>query len=159
MIQRFFAAAEGERPLGASDEFRHARSILPVSREDTIFAYFSAAFFRELVGPQYQVELARRIQSVADMEVVRMAQLAARAEKQPSATIDDLTRGGLLPQQFGQRPDGSRVVVVLTGCWTRCAGPAVRSPPSRTSKSRLRPPPKRLAWPIERPITQSIGGA
>jgi hypothetical protein len=111
IVERFFDAGAGRGSLAASPEFRHARTVMPVSREDTIFVYFSSAFFRGLVSPQYQIELARRMQSVTDIELLHMARLAARAEKQPGDTIDDLIRAGLLPRGFGQRPDGSRPVI------------------------------------------------
>jgi hypothetical protein len=115
IVERFFEAGAGERPLGAADEFRNARAIMPIDRDDTIFVYFSAAFFRGLVSPQYQVELARRIQSVTDMELVQMARLAARAEGRPAKTIEDLMSAGLLPRGFDKRADGSDLIVHSDG--------------------------------------------
>lgn len=66
--------------LGATDEFRHARSVMPTSREDTVFAYFSDAFFRNMASPHYWVEVRRRLQAVADIEVLQMARLAGAGE-------------------------------------------------------------------------------
>ena len=107
MVERFFAVAEGERPLGASAEFRHARSAVPVSRDDTIFVYFSSPFFQNLMSPQYQIELRRRMQAVTDLELITLATLAARTEGKPADTLDALIDADLLPAGFGHRPDHS----------------------------------------------------
>ncbi len=111
MVERFFAAGQGERSLGQSAEFKHARSILPLERDDTVFLYFSPAFFQGLLSPQYQVELARRMRAVTDIELVLLGRLAARAEGKPGGTIDDLVAGGFLPAGFGRRSDGSETVL------------------------------------------------
>jgi hypothetical protein len=107
IVERFLAIEEGRGSLGASAEFRHARTVLPTSRQDTIFVYFSSAFFQGLVSPQYQVELSRRLRATTDLALVRLARWAARAEGKPADTIDDLVRGDLLPAGFGRRADGS----------------------------------------------------
>ncbi len=103
------AKAEG-RGLGMLDEFKHARTQMPLAREDTIFAYFSIPFFHGLVSPHYQVELGRRMRAVTDMELVALAKLAAHAERRPGTTIRELVDAELLPEAFLQRVDGSRVV-------------------------------------------------
>jgi hypothetical protein len=41
------------------------------------------------------------------MEALSMARLAARGEKAPADSIEDLIEGGFLPRGFGKRPDGS----------------------------------------------------
>lgn len=107
LVQRFLEAGNGQETLGQSPEFRHARSVLPTSREDTIFVYFSSTFFQGLMGPQYQVELPRRLRATTDLELLMLATWAARAEHQPAETIADLVRGRLLPAGFERRPDGS----------------------------------------------------
>jgi hypothetical protein len=107
IMERFFAAGAGDRALGQSAEFRHARRLMPVSREDTIFAYFSSAFFRGLLSPQYQIELQRRLQAVTDIELVQLARQAAAHEGVPGATIEDMVAARLLPDGFGRRADGS----------------------------------------------------
>lgn len=110
MVERFFQTGKDDTSLANLAEFRHARSRMPQSREDTVFAYFSSPFLQGLTSPQYQVELRRRMQSVADMEVLQLARLAARGEGQPADTIDDLVDGSFLPAGFGRRPDGSGIV-------------------------------------------------
>jgi hypothetical protein len=111
IVERFYEAGEGHGALGSAGEFHNARQLLPTSRNDTIFVYFSSALFQSLVGPQYQVELARRLQSVTDIELLYLARLAAKAEGQPSGSIADLIEGHFLPTNFGRRPDGSRLAI------------------------------------------------
>ena len=114
IVQRFLATGEGERPLGLNGEFRNARSVVPTSRDDTIFVYFSSDFFRNLLSPGYQIELQRRMQAAVDIELITLARLAARAEGVAGQTIDDLVRAQLLPDGFGARPDGSRALASAT---------------------------------------------
>ncbi len=111
LVERFFAVSDGAGSLGASPDFHYARSLLPTSRKDAIFAYFSPAFFRQLVSPQYQIELRRRLKAVTDLELVEVARLSAAAEGQPHATVEELVQGGFLPSGFRHRADGSRVVI------------------------------------------------
>jgi hypothetical protein len=107
IVERFFATAEGDRSLAGSAEFRHARTLFPTSREDTVFVYFSSAFLRGLVSPQYQIETYRRLEALADIDLVELARMAARAEGRPADTLEDLIAGGFLPRGFGRRSDGS----------------------------------------------------
>ncbi len=112
LVARFLATAEsGEGGLGHSPEFRHARSIMPASRNDTVWLYVSDAFFRNITGPHYRIEMARRLQAAADIELVQLAKLAAAGEAQPGGTIEQLKAASLLPPEFGPLPDGSRVVL------------------------------------------------
>jgi len=107
MVERFLQVRDGRGSLGASPEFRHARSVMPTSRQDTVFVFFSSAFQQGLLSPQYQIELRRRLQAATDLELVQLAQWAARTEGRPARTIGDLVQGQLLPAGFGRRPDGS----------------------------------------------------
>lgn len=112
LVRRFFETASGTGALGGSDAFRHAQTMMPLERKDTVFLYLSDAFFRNLTGPRYRVEMARRLQASADVDLVRLARLAAAAEGKPADSIEQLVGGGLLPPDFGPRPDGSRTVLV-----------------------------------------------
>ena len=122
LAERFLQVAKGPNSLGATKEFRHARSIMPLARNDTVFVYFSDAFFRNITGPHYRVETMRRLESVADVEVVQLAKLASATEGRPGGTIEQLVVGGLLPADFGPRPDGSRAVLSAARCTTSSAG-------------------------------------
>jgi hypothetical protein len=107
MIERFLALNGGGGSLGNSAEFRHARQAMPVTRNDTVFVYFSSAFFQGLFSPQYQVELERRMKSVTDIELLMLARLAARGEQVGANSAEELAAAGFLPRSFGRRPDGS----------------------------------------------------
>jgi len=111
VASRFLQTASPAESLGASPEFQHARRLMPLDREDTIFAYFSSAFFRGLISPQYQIELARRLRASTEMQALALADLAARSEGQPHGTIDDLIAGQFLPKEFGRNVDGSGPIV------------------------------------------------
>lgn len=107
MVEQFLSLGDGRGSLGQSAEFRLARQALPVSRNDTVFVYFSSAFFEGLFSPQYQVELSRRMKSVTDIECLMMARLAARGERLAGESVEDLAAAGFVPRSFGRRPDGS----------------------------------------------------
>lgn len=113
IAEQFLATGdEGLGSLGASAEFRHARTLMPLERDDTVFAYISSAFLWGLASPDYQIELRRRLESVAEMEILKLAQLAAGSEGVVDQTNENLERLGFLPPGFGVRPDGS--VLLLT---------------------------------------------
>jgi hypothetical protein len=111
IVERFLEVRDGSGSLGESDEFRHARAAVPLSREDTIFVYFSAAFFENLLSPSYQIELDRRLRAATDIEHIMLAQWAAANEGGRGETLDDLFDAGLLPPDIGTRPDGSQPVL------------------------------------------------
>jgi hypothetical protein len=113
VAEQFLAVCDGQGigSLGASDEFRHARSKMPVSRDDTIFVYLGTAFQQGLLSPQYQVELTRRLRAATDLELMLMATWTAVGEGRSHGTIEELIRGGFLPSNFGQRADGSKPIV------------------------------------------------
>ncbi|MCH7729564.1 MAG: hypothetical protein IH991_24265, partial [Planctomycetes bacterium] len=94
IAERFLEAGAGRGALGKSREFRHARTLMPTNRNDTVFVYFSSAFFRGLLGPHYQIELRRRLRSVSEMELSKLAKLAARNEGIAGAKVDDLIAAG-----------------------------------------------------------------
>jgi hypothetical protein len=111
LVERFFEAGRGTASLGASEEFQAARDVTPLEREDTIFLYASAAFFENLASPHYRIELDRRLRSIGEMRAIEIARLAARVEGHDSQSVADLIEADLLPPGFGERADGSRLVV------------------------------------------------
>ena len=111
LARRFLETADGRGSLGSLPEFRSARTIMPMSRGDTVFVYFSDAFFRNLVSPAYRIETQRRMQALADLELVELAVLDSATEGKPGGSIEALVAGGYLPAGFGPRPDGSRALL------------------------------------------------
>ena len=110
LVERFYEAGADTRSLANSAEFREARRATPLARDDTIFLYLSAAFFENLAGPHYRIELDRRLRSIGEMRALRLARLAARAEGVEPTREENLADAGLLPRGFGSRADGSKLL-------------------------------------------------
>ncbi|HMP79673.1 MAG TPA: hypothetical protein PKD54_09500, partial [Pirellulaceae bacterium] len=100
MAEKFLAGARGGPTLGRSMEFRYARQLMAVDRDDTVFVYFSTAFFQQLLSPHYQIELRRRSRVIAEMQMMRLAQLAAAGEGYPDAPLEFLSLHGFVPPRF-----------------------------------------------------------
>jgi hypothetical protein len=111
LARRFLETRSGKGSLGASKEFRHARWVMPLSRKDTVFVYLSSGFFGNLTSPAYRVEMVRRVEALADIELVQLALLASATEGKPGDAIEQLVQGGFLPPGFGPRADGSRAAI------------------------------------------------
>ena len=158
LVRRFLETGSGERSLGQSKEFRYARSLVPVSRNHTIFAYLSSAFFTNLIGPHYRIELMRRMQAEADIELAELALLAAAAEKRPSGSIAELSAAGLLPPGFGPLSDGSRTLWEEGRVVDSLRGQRGSSCPSRTSKSPRSAPPRQPRISISPTFLRRNGG-
>ncbi len=90
LVKRFLEVGRSGQSLASTPEFQLARQLVPLEREDTVFAYFSPQMLRGLVGPDYLIELRRRLQSDTDIALLRLARLASAAETQPLWEIDDL---------------------------------------------------------------------
>ncbi|ELP31237.1 hypothetical protein [Rhodopirellula baltica] len=114
IADRFLEVAETGESLAATTDFQLARSYMPLERNDTIFAYFSAEMLQGLLEPSYLIELRRRMQAEADIALVRLARMAARSNTVPGEPaiqeIDGLINAGFLPENFGDRADGTGVV-------------------------------------------------
>ena len=94
--------------LGQSAEFRVARQTMPLDRQDTIFVYFSTAFFEGLAEPAIPGragpadEVGHRYGAACSSPGwPRLARGCAATRS------EDLVAAGLLPPGFGRRPDGS----------------------------------------------------
>jgi hypothetical protein len=105
-------AQEPARALGSLAEFRYARSLVPADKAGQAFVYLSDPFFRNLVSPAYRVEMTRRASSLAELSVLSLARLAAKAEGVPADTVPELVAKGYLPEGFGHRVDGSGLAQV-----------------------------------------------
>jgi hypothetical protein len=97
LVERFLQVSNGASSLGDTRAFRFARMMMPVENKYDVFVYLSSEFFRNLVSPQYQIELRRRLKAVAAIEIAEMATLTAAAEsgvKPNTPTIERLIADG-----------------------------------------------------------------
>lgn len=115
LIQRFLQAGQGDHSLASSPGFLEARSRLPLTRNDAIFAYVSPAFFRELTSPAIWIESQRRARSLREAKLLTLARLEAAAEGIVAATTKDLIAANMLPAGFGARADGSTLTETPEG--------------------------------------------
>lgn len=111
MVERFLDVADGATPLSGTSSFRAARELLPAQNQYSIFAYFSPEFLRGLLSPQYQIELRRRTQAQAALDMVEMADWVAKSEGIEAKTVEELIQAQILPSDFMQRSDGAMVVL------------------------------------------------
>lgn len=109
IVERFVQVAKDGKSLGKTAEFRYNRTLFPTDRNDTVFVYLSSVFLQNLVSPRYQVELQRRLHSLAEMDVLGVARLEAHAQGVEANSIDELLAVGILPRSFNKRADGSRL--------------------------------------------------
>lgn len=112
LVERFLEVKATGESLAATPEFQLARQLMPLEREDTLFAYFSPGMLRGLVSPSYLIEMRRRLFASSDLALVRLARLAAAAEGKPLDAPEDLVAAGYLPANFLSRGDGSGVLAV-----------------------------------------------
>jgi hypothetical protein len=110
LVQGFIETGEGGLSLAATPAFQAARQWMPLANDYSIFAYFSPDFFHRLVSPQYQIELRRRLQAIAHLEIAEVAQQAALAEGLQADDLASLQSTGFLPKWFDQRPDGAQTL-------------------------------------------------
>ena len=112
LTEQFIKVAKSGNSLAATPEFMLARKLMPLERDDTIFAYFSPAMLRGLVSPEYLIELRRRMFPKAVISLVQLARMSGAMEGKLPPTdlgIDQLVAMGMLPPNFGVRSDGSGV--------------------------------------------------
>ncbi|MEQ1826052.1 MAG: hypothetical protein ABL921_08900 [Pirellula sp.] len=113
LVERFLQVQGGEPSLGDSKAFRFARLMMPAENKYDVFVYLSSEFFRNLVSPQYQIELRRRLKAIAAIEIAEIATLAAIAEKRmkrEEVTIERLIAERYLPPSFQTRADGTQSI-------------------------------------------------
>lgn len=110
LVRRFYEAGAGQGCLADLDEFKYARSQHNALHPAAAFLHLSDNFFRNLLSPQYRIEMTRRLASDIELETIELAQCAARSEGAKFDTIEDLRNGSYLPPGPEQRSDGSQSV-------------------------------------------------
>lgn len=149
LAQRFLeSSGQGVRTLADSSEFQFARTQMPLSRDDTIFVYFSTAFLENLLSPHYQIELKRRLRSITEIQALQLASWSAAAQGVPapdngsdwdyvalSPRITALKASGLLPGAFNLRPDGSQLGLMRELDWDQYQGDQIEPREADDSES------------------------
>lgn len=110
IVRRFIEVGNGAPSLSDTNHFKAARSWMPDANNYSVFAYFSPQFFHRLVSPQYQIELRRRLEAIAHVEVAELASQAAIAEGVDPENLVAMRESGLLPQRFNLRADGAETI-------------------------------------------------
>ena len=100
IVEEFIETRKTERSLGKNAEFLYARSLMPLKENHTMFVFLSSRFFRNLLQPEFQIELRRRNKAIADMQLLQMAWLAATAEGLDDIDMQTLQDFGFLPNNF-----------------------------------------------------------
>ncbi len=112
LAKRFIEVGQSGVSLATTPEFALARQWMPLTRNDTIFAYFSPAMLRGLMAPEYLIEVRRRLHSAANIGLVRLARLAASSEGEQFDAPEDLMAAGYLPRDFTSSADGSGLLAI-----------------------------------------------
>ena len=112
LVERFLATATGQGSLGGVEGVspRPHRSCR-LSRDDTVWLYLSDAFFRNITGPKYRIEMARRLQAAADIELVQLAQPGRRGRRAGRAIRSSSSRPAACC-----RPSSARCPTAATSC-------------------------------------------
>ncbi|MFO1062453.1 MAG: hypothetical protein U0892_01085 [Pirellulales bacterium] len=111
LAERFVDLCGKDRSLADAPSFRWARVWMPEANKYSVFAYFSPEFFHSLVAPQFQIELRRRLEAIAHLELSESAARSAAAEGLDPSDVSVHIDHGLLPTWFDKRPDGARTLL------------------------------------------------
>ncbi len=108
LVRRFLAVSRGEPSMSLQPIFRYMRTLMPITNEYDLFAFFPPDFFRTLVSPQYQIELRRRLQAITHLQLADMATLVAKSEGSQAESLQDLIHEKFLPPWFLENVDTSQ---------------------------------------------------
>ncbi len=81
LAKRFLEVQKSKQSLGAQPEFRYTRFLMPLANDYDVFGYLSSEFFQNLLSPQVQIELKRRMRAIAAIEHAELANRVANHEK------------------------------------------------------------------------------
>lgn len=110
LVEEFLKTSDVQESLGAQNNFKFARTQMPLSAKYTVFVYASEDFLYRIVSPQYWTEISRRRRSAAEIEMALLARQAVLNEGVQVDTLEDMVRYGYLPKSALIRPDGSRLM-------------------------------------------------
>jgi hypothetical protein len=110
LAERFIQVGRGQPSLGQHPIFKHMRLAMPTSNNYSVFAFFSPEFFRNLLSPQYQIEMRRRLSAIARIQLADMASLSAASEGQTGKSLQNLVDDKFLPPWFLETKDDSQPI-------------------------------------------------
>jgi hypothetical protein len=122
LVELFLQTRDQGGSLAESADFRHIRSKCPPTEADRVFLYADPSFWEFFLGPAVRIEMMRRWQALADIRMLQLARLSARAEGTRAETIGELVEAGFLPPDFGPRADGSHPLLVGEEVGDSCRG-------------------------------------
>ena len=109
LVERFLQAGQGKRSLASLPSFRRFRQQFPLERDDTMVAFVSEQFWRNLCSPKYVIENLRRVRSSRESLLLELARYSAQCEGKAGQTAEELIASGILPPRFGERIDASKL--------------------------------------------------
>ena len=115
LVNRFLQAGQGNRSLASLPSFRRFRQEFPLDRDDTLVAFVSEQFWKNLCSPHYLVENLRRLRSSRESLLLELARYAAQIEGKVGHTVEELIATKNLPARFAARIDKSELQVVEGG--------------------------------------------
>ncbi|MEM9353029.1 MAG: hypothetical protein AAGA92_08445 [Planctomycetota bacterium] len=106
LIEGFFRCADGDGALADSEELSDARRALASGETPAVSVFVPSKFFEKLVSPAFRIEAERRLRASRQKALLTLASHAAAHE---GVAVGDgrFDPQALLPQGFGDRPDGS----------------------------------------------------
>ncbi len=110
LAKRFIHVGRGQPSLGQHPIFKQTRQVMPMSNNYSVFAFFSPEFFRNLLSPQYQLEMRRRLSAIARIQLADMASLSAAAEGEGGKSLQNLIDDKFLPPWFLETMDDSQPI-------------------------------------------------
>jgi len=115
LVERFLQAGQGDRSLASLPSFRRFRQQFPLERNDTIVAFVSEEFWKNLCSPHYFVENLRRLRSSRESLLLELAGYAAQCEGVAGQSAEELITADILPSRFATRIDGSELQAIEGG--------------------------------------------
>ncbi len=115
LVERFLQAGQGDRSLASLPSFRRFRQQFPLERDDTIVAFVSEEFWKNLCSPHYVVENQRRLRSSRESLLLELARYTAQGEGKVGQSTEELIAADILPSRFGARIDGSELQPIEGG--------------------------------------------
>lgn len=113
IAERFLAAAKGEQNLADLREFRYAKSKSEL--QEDIYFYLSDPFFRNVVRPEYHIEMQRRARALHELTQVELGRALALSDGLENPKVDTLMEQNYISENTGKRSDQGRPFIAPNG--------------------------------------------